>query len=169
MSEIPLKLNSYEDIFSYFDPREYSNRALSDDFLIEIKKASRDKDHNIELKFLVPKNKRNSKDEPTIKKRLKEHFNKHHAILHKEKRGVIKQGIFFIIIGLISMIIASWVLFKYGQANFLHNLLVVTFEPAGWFIFWAGLDLIFFESKKNKHDLEFYEKMLNVKITFLSR
>ena len=42
-SEISLSLDNYDDIFSDFDPRPFSQRALSDDFLIEAKKASRDK------------------------------------------------------------------------------------------------------------------------------
>ena len=33
---VSLVLESYNDIFSDFDPRNYSERALSDDFLIEI-------------------------------------------------------------------------------------------------------------------------------------
>ena len=42
-SEIPLWLDNYNDLFSDFDPRHYSNRALSQDFLEELKRASRDK------------------------------------------------------------------------------------------------------------------------------
>ena len=34
-SEISLLLDSYDDIFSDFDPRPYNQRALSQDFLAE--------------------------------------------------------------------------------------------------------------------------------------
>lgn len=38
MSEISIWLDNYDDIFSDFDPRPYSQRSLSDDFLAEAKK-----------------------------------------------------------------------------------------------------------------------------------
>ena len=37
MSEISLILDTYDDMFSSFDPRPYSQRALSEDFLSEAK------------------------------------------------------------------------------------------------------------------------------------
>ena len=59
MSEISLNLDSYDDIFSDFDPRPYSERAMSQDFLAEAHRASIDKGFGqIELNFLIPKNKR---------------------------------------------------------------------------------------------------------------
>ena len=52
---ISLILDDYNDLFSDFDPRHYSERALSDDFLAESKRASRDKPAgSLEVKFLVP-------------------------------------------------------------------------------------------------------------------
>ncbi len=40
LTEISILLNSYNDIFSAFDPSEYSERNLSDDFIIQAKKYS---------------------------------------------------------------------------------------------------------------------------------
>ncbi len=67
-SEISIILDTYDDIFSDFDPRPYSERALSDDFLIEANKASRDKaSGQIELIFLIPQKMRNIESENLIK------------------------------------------------------------------------------------------------------
>ena len=41
LAEVSILLDSYDDIFSDFDPSEYSERALSDDFCIQAKKHSR--------------------------------------------------------------------------------------------------------------------------------
>ena len=68
---IGLILNSYEDIFSDFDPRPHNVRALSDDFLLECKKASVDMNDELELRFLIPKHKRSANEEYEIRKRLK--------------------------------------------------------------------------------------------------
>ena len=77
-SEISLIINSYDDIFSDFDPRPYTQRSLSVDMLDELKRASRDKaSGQTELKFLIPKDLRKESDEIQIKKRLREHFKRH--------------------------------------------------------------------------------------------
>ena len=167
---IGLVINSYVDIFSSFDPRSYSQRALSVDFLDEVKRASKDKVSNErELDFLIPSDKRDLSDERTIKKRLKEYFRKHFVAARKEKLRVLRQGIYFIFFGIALMLLGAFVLFKFRNAQFFTTFLVVLLEPGGWFLFWEGLDLVVFESKKKNPELEFYEKMSKAEINFVSR
>ena len=169
MSRISLQLNNYDEIFSDFDPRDYSQRALSDDFLQETKRASRDKvSGTIELRFLVPKKARNLKHESMIKKRLREHFKKHFEEINKEFKKVRRKGIFFIITGIVLMFLATLILFRYAEGNFLMTFLVILLEPGGWFLFWEGLDLIIFEAKKGIPNLSFYKKMSKCSINFFS-
>ena len=167
-SEISLWLDSYQDIFSDFDPRPYSQKGLSEDFLSEAKKASIDKSGGIELELLVPANKRDNVHEATIKKRLKEHFNKHYILLKKEINYTIVQGISFIVFGLILMFIATLILFNYGNSTILISFLIIVLEPGGWFLFWEGLGLVVFKSKTIRPNLVFYEKMSKSYIHFLS-
>ena len=101
---ISLILNDYDDIFSDFDPRAYSERSLSDDFLYECKKAVRDKDEEFELRLLVPKSKRNVYHEAKIRKRLKDYFQKHAIEKEEEVKKVTRAGIVMAIIGFILMI-----------------------------------------------------------------
>jgi len=168
-SEIKLILDSYEDLFSDFDPRPYSKKALSEDFLSELKKASRDKKiGEFELNLMVPEAKRNLHDEAIIKARLMEHFGKHYIRIKKQiKYKIIKQGIFFTIIGLILMTVATFIEFTYAHKTFFSSLSIIIMQPAGWFLFWEGLNLAIFESKKSDTDLEFYEKMYNCRIHFV--
>lgn len=77
ISEVSLWLDSYDDIFSDFDPRPYSQRALSDDFLEEAKKAVKEKKTGeLELRLLVPHSQRDLEKEIIIKRRLREYFKK---------------------------------------------------------------------------------------------
>lgn len=166
-SEISLILDNYNDIFSSFDPRAYSQRALSVDFLDEAKRATREsKPGEFELRFLLPLAKRKVEIENTIKKRLKEHFKKHHEVLEKEKRGIVRQGVYFMAASLIFMFAAAYLLFAYEHKSMFIYFLIILLEPGGWFLFWEGLDLIIFESKRVKPDLEFYRKMTNADIVF---
>jgi len=167
-SEISIILNAYEDIFSSFDPRPFSNRLLSEDFLAEAKRASREKKSGeIELKFLISEKKRKMQNEYMIKKRLHEYFKKHFDIVKREINSINNKGYFMIILGIIIMIGAAGISFI-QSSKFISHLLIILLEPAGWFTFWTGLDQIFYEAKTKLPDLEFYEKMTKVNIKFYS-
>lgn len=169
LSEISLWLNNYEDIFSDFDSRPYHERALSEDFLNETRRASRDKDMDgISLKFLVPKIQRNLQHEQLIKRRLHEHFKKHHERLHYENYKVVRQGAIFLLLGVILMFIATNIIIKYPKDDPVITFFTFLFEPGSWFFFWEGLNLIFFEPKKLTSELEFYHKMSRCSVSFMS-
>src|SRR3989344_2146248 len=163
---ISLILDSYDDIFSDFDPRPYNVKALSDDFLSECKRASADKNKELELRFLVPRHKRKTNDEYEIRKRLRNHFQKHFKEKESEIKEIKRNGLTWFFIGAIVMIGATF-LYKYEDFNFFFTFLLVMSEPAGWFFFWEGLDKVFIEAKKKKPDYEFYRKMNKARIYFI--
>jgi hypothetical protein len=166
-SEISLSLDTYDDIFSDFDPRPYSERALSDDFLNESKKAARDKPKTVELNFLIPEKLKNLSIEAKIKRRLKEHFKKHYLELENEEKNIMKKGITVAITGFVLMIVATSL---YDIPNLAFPLLFLRtiIEPSGWFMVWYGLDQIFYTKNQHKPEREFYMKMSNANITFSS-
>ncbi|MFA5174248.1 MAG: hypothetical protein WC438_03640 [Candidatus Pacearchaeota archaeon] len=162
---IILDLDSYGDIFSDFDLRDYSVKALSDDFLSECKKASLDKEDNVKLILVLGKSKRNVKEEIKIKKRLKEHFIKHFHKNKKEINRVRNQGFIWFLIGTMLMFVATFV---YEKTGFFFKLIEVMSEPAAWFMFWEGLDKVFIYSRDKKPNFEFYKKMAHSSIIFAS-
>lgn len=166
--DIPLWLDEYNDIFSDFDPRHYSERALSEDFLVELKRASADKNEKFELLLLVPAGKRMHYDEVVIKRRMMEHFSRHYNLLHKEMHGIINRGLIVTVIGILLMFAATYLMFTYGEKTLLMSFAIVLLEPAGWFLFWEGLNQVIFESKKTTPDAKFYEKMSKCRISFMS-
>jgi hypothetical protein len=166
-ANIPLIINSYNDIFSSFDPRPFNEKALSDDFIIECKRAARDKDdHGIELILAVPKARRNINDEFKIKKRLREHFHKHFLEKEKDITKVKKEGLIWVIIGVATIIAVAFLLVFTNNVTF-HSLLKVI-EIPGWFALWEGLGKIFIDAKKLEPDHVFYKKMINCEIVFKS-
>lgn len=168
-SEIRVSVNNYEDIFSDFDPRSLHERGLSEDFLLEIKKASLvKKGHEINFIVLAPKKERDLNKEIKITQRLRSYFKKHYSILQDEKRKMINKGIIFTIIGIILMIIATYLLFNFKNQSLIASFFTILLEPAGWFIFWHGLDYVLFETKDLNLDLEFHKKMVNSKVMFVS-
>ena len=165
---VGLVLESYQDLFSDFDPRPFSGRSLSIDFLDEAKRATRDTPEGFELNLLVPGKLREPKKEVVIRRRLDKHFEKHREEEEKSYRKLILQGITFVFFGIFIMIIAAVILFYYAESSLLTSFLVILLEPAGWFLFWEGLDIIIFESKKGRKERTFYHKMTIADINFRS-
>jgi hypothetical protein len=160
-SVISLRLEQYDDIFSDFDIRQYSERALSVDFLSEIKRASVDKGNGgIELILNLPADQRNESTEGPIKERLNKHFNKHFQILTGEKRRVLRFGLWMIFLGIICMITVAFIVPIKSQ-NFTISFLLLFLDPVAIFLLWEGLDQIIFNSKNINPELDFYKKMSN--------
>jgi predicted nucleic acid-binding Zn ribbon protein len=164
-SNISLILDSYDDIFSSFDARPYSEKALSVDFLAECKNAVRDKgEFEIEMRLLMPKDKRNLKDEPTIKKRLKSHFGKHFLEKEREIVKVKKEGFIWVLIG--AMILLGIILVSFKFTEELFASFIALLEVPSWFLMWEGMAKIFIDTRKMEPDFIFYKKMANMMINF---
>jgi hypothetical protein len=164
--DISLWLDDYNDIFSDFDPRDASVRAISVDFLEEAKRAATDKDLGLKLNLLIPKEKRNQKTEHIISHRLKNHFEHHHRILKKEKKSLIKSGMLFVLSGIIIMALAAYILVNYENKTTVTSFLLILLEPAGWFFFWEGLNIVLFKPKEKESELDFYKKLSHAEIIF---
>jgi hypothetical protein len=165
---ISLILDGYEDLFSDFDPRSYSERTLSDDFISECKKVVREKRgemSSLELRLLVPKYKRKISDENIIKRRLKDYFQKQANEKEKELGQSRSEGIKWILIGLALSLLST---FFVHQTNPIFNLPLIITEPGGWFSLWTGLDKLFIEPKSKKPEFEFYNNMARMSVRFLN-
>ncbi|MCK9568016.1 hypothetical protein M0R72_03610 [Candidatus Pacearchaeota archaeon] len=162
--DIPLILDSYDDIFSVFDPRPFSERALSTDFISECKHASVDKKGRISLKLFVPKSKKDPVDEIKIKKRLKEHFNHH---LNLEKKEIAKEnlvGFNWFIAGCFLIVITS--IFLDGAESLSIKVLLNIAHPAGWFFLWEGMGKLLLGYREKHSNYNFYKKMNDAIISF---
>lgn len=170
-ANISLVLDSYDALFSDFDPRSSLERGLSDDFLVECKKAVLSKGGIAELRLLMPAQLRNANEEIKIKKRLKEHFKKHFREKERNLKKIKLQGLIWFILGTIVMLIDTMIYeYKifYELSKFLFSFFFVILQPAGWFFFWEGLGKLFIESKKEITDYEFYKTMSEANIYFLN-
>ena len=163
---ISLWLDDYENFFSDFDPRPFSQRALSDDFLYETKKVTHEMKPGVfDVTFLVPHNKRNKTEEEIIKMRLQSHFKNQFLHLEKEYKAIIRRGILLTILGILIMFCAATAVWL-QQFNAIYNYARVLLEPSGWFTAWYGLDHIFYLSKQDKHEMDFNKKMSHADFRF---
>lgn len=167
IGNISLILTSYNDIFSSFDSRPYSEKALSVDFLSECKRAVIDKnDKGLELVLSIPRAKRNINDELRIKKRLREHFHRHFLLKDQELERLKKTGIRWVLLGVIILLalLSGMIVFEENK----YSSLLAVFEVPCWFLIWEGMGKILFESKEYSVDKNFYSKMTHAEILFKS-
>jgi len=166
--QISIWLDSYNDIFSDFDPRPYSGRILSDDFIAELKKVSREEEFNIsELRLLLHEQNRKQEFEPTIIKRIHTYFHDGNSYLTSRMKKIRTRAILLSLGGMLLILLASYISALQSD-KFYMKVLFVLFEPSGWFFVWTGMDDLFFGSRKRKGDLDFLSKMTKTKIVFAS-
>lgn len=166
--EVSFWLDSYDDIFSDFDPRPYHQKGLSEDFLDEARRAMREMPSEpFVFHLLVPSKRRKLHDEAIIKKRIRDHAKKHYTELNEERKKIKQKGIVLSFCGLMLMGLAAFVSY-HKDGSVLLPILQVILEPAGWFSVWFGLDIIFYERKEKKPDYELYEKLTKAELVFES-
>lgn len=165
---ISLVLDSYNEIFSDFDPRPSAERGLSIDFLDECRRALREGEGGVELRLLIPKNKRESKEEVIIKRRLKAHFTKHVLEKQKEVKKIRLNGSLLIGLGIVMMFVSYLVYSEilFAGREILKNIALIITEPAGWFLFWIGGEKFVYKVKEILPDYVFYKKMYESEISF---
>ena len=164
-SNISLIIDDYDDLFSSFDPRGYSQKALSDDFLQECKRAARDKNEELELRISISKDERNIREETIIKKRLKENFSRNYKKLTKEIGREKRVGAWWVFAGIIS--ISLTIVIKFLNIGEVTDLIIdsILIIP-GWFAIWEGMSRIFIENKGLTPNQKFYKKMSKAEVTF---
>ena len=101
LKEISIILDVWDDIFSDFDPRPLDERALSEDFISELKKRYRETTKgNLLISFFAPKGLKDEKSEQVVVNRLKKYF-KYRALQdRREIYTMRKKGVVFILIGI---------------------------------------------------------------------
>jgi hypothetical protein len=168
MSEISIWIDTYDDIFSDFDPRPYQDRILSDDFLQESKRVSKENKFGLfELKILIPSKLRDQKSEKIIRIRLHQYFNYTYEKIKNDIKRIRLRGVLLALFAGVLTTIATKLSINPPDNFFIHFLRVIL-EPAGWFTIWTGLENIFIDPQEKKSDLTFYKKMANCKIIFIS-
>jgi len=165
---ISLWLDHYDDIFSDFDPRPYRERALSDDFLNEARKMFREKrTGRFELRILVPEGERDSRAEAVVARRLRGYFRGMERSERIKISRSLRTGALLTLGGFLMMTSALF-LNRLEAGSLPADILLVVFEPAGWFTVWFGLDRLFYTVPEERKAHLFFKKISAAEIVFES-
>jgi Fe2+ transport system protein B len=163
---ISVWLDNFDDIFSDFDPRTYSERTISDDFLNELRKRTAENNRPInEIRLQLPEKERKSDFESLIAKRI-------HQIIKLELKQHMNQlkrlramGFLFLSIGII-LIFFTMFSEGYSKIDWIKKMIYALTEPSGWFFTWNGLDKLFSSTEKKLPELIFFRKLSKAKVIF---
>jgi hypothetical protein len=167
IQEISIAIDSWDDIFSDFDPSPLEQRVLSEDFLFELKKRYRETQRgNYVITLYAPITFKDDNTERIVIKRLKQYFKFRFLSLAKELTHHRAKGGLFIVLGVGALGMMSMVTF-YKLLNQLQiELLGIVLVPLGWFGIWEGFSRIIEPAPKLTQELELYSKLAKVTIKF---
>lgn len=167
IQEITIAIDSWDDIFSDFDPSPLEHRILSEDFLAELKKRYRETQRgNFVITIYAPLSLKDGLSERLVIKRLKQYFKFRHLELRKEIAEAVKKGMLFVFFGIIFL--ASLTLMAYFKTldTLSLELVGIILMPLGWFGIWEGFSRVIEPSPLVKQDMDEFGKLTKATFKF---
>lgn len=160
IQEISIAIDSWDDIFSDFDPNPLEQRILSEDFLLELKKRYHETPRgSYLLTIYAPLSLKDESAERIVIKRLKQYFKFGHLSLKKEINAAARKGAIFVVVGVIFLGALTLVTYHKLLDMLTTELLGIVLMPLGWFGVWEGFSRIIEPSPLLKQDLELFGKL----------
>ncbi|MFC1753358.1 hypothetical protein ACFL96_08200 [Thermoproteota archaeon] len=160
LREIAVVIDTWDDIFSDFDPRPLNERTVSNDFFEELKMRYREsRTGGFIINIFAPNALEDKKSEVMVKQRLKKHF--HHRFLQKKKlvSRIRLRGAIFVSIGVTSLSILTVVTYYKFLSEIAIDIMSIFLMPLGWFGFWEGLSKLIDTSPVVLQDEIFFKKL----------
>jgi hypothetical protein len=166
MSEISLWLDSYDDIYSDFDSRNFLKRRISEDFLHELRLSKKYKRERVtDLLLFMPGEKRKESSETVIINSLKNFFGDQLQMSGDKYRIKRNNGIAALSAGFIIMAMNSYMSF-YALHSLPFSAIKILLEPCGWFLLWLGFDFLFYDLRELKKEKDFFREFSEINIHF---
>jgi hypothetical protein len=143
IKEVSIAIDDWDDIFSDFDPRPLSERALSEDFIFELKRRYREtRKGSFLVTIYAPISLKDEKSEKTVIQRLKRHFRHRSLQRQKELNRIRARGVAFVAAGICFLGFLTLATYFRFFSDLTIELLGIILMPLGWFGVWEGFSKI---------------------------
>ena len=167
IQDISIAIDSWDDVFSDFDPSPLEQRILSEDFLLELKKRYRETQRgNFIITIYAPLFLKDEASERIISKRLKQYFKFRHLEIQKDINEARRKGVIFIIVGMFFLSNLTMITYFKMLTSLVIDLLSIIVMPLGWFCVWEGFSRIIEPSPLLKQDSELFGKLSRAAFKF---
>ncbi len=167
LREIGVVIDTWDDVFSDFDPRPLGERTVSGDFIDELKKRYKEtQSGDFIITIYAPILLKNEESERMVINRLRKHFR--YKFLQKKKVITIIRirGLIFVIVGICSLsFLTLATYFKFISELALHIISIILM-PLGWFGIWEGLSKLVDTSPVVIRDSKLFERLLKATYHF---
>lgn len=166
-TDIGIALDTYDDIFSDFDIRGYDERAISRDFLDELRLRLRRRtgESPVAIVFFIPIAERRPQQEGLILERLASFFRERQAYYRRENRSTLLSSLLLVAIGLGLALGANLLVDRPGVPSLLSDFLLI---PA-WFFVWNGLELLIKNRGEISRKSDYYRLLCGARLEFRDR
>jgi hypothetical protein len=164
--EIVLALDAYDDLFSDFDIRGYGERALSKDFLDELRlrlRRARTKS-GLEIVFLVPAELRSDGEEGLIIERLRSFYADRREHYHREDGRAKRRSAAFVAIGIALSVAANFAVGYLGLLPLFSDFVLIP----SWFFVWSGFDSMIKGREEMGRKKKYYAALSESRTSFRS-
>ena len=167
IQDLSVAIDTWDDIFSDFDPGPIEKRVLSEDFLTEIKKRFREpRRGQVTVAFLAPAALKDEEFERKVIRRLKQYFKFRSLSVLKEINDLRRRGFYFVLIGICSLATLTFLTYYKTAEQLTLELIAIILMPLGWFGIWEGFSRIIEPSPYMKKDHGVFSRLAKASIKF---
>lgn len=167
IQEITIAIDSWDDVFSDFDPSPIDQRILSEDFLSELKKRYRENQRgNFIITIYAPPSMKDDLTEKLVTKRLKQYFKFQHLAVSKEVTTAIRKGFIFVVGGVFALSVQTLLTYFQLLERLAIELMGIILMPLGWFGIWEGFSRLIEPAPFLKQEKEIFAKLSRASIKF---
>ncbi|MFH1363356.1 MAG: hypothetical protein ABIH45_04030 [Candidatus Omnitrophota bacterium] len=167
LKEIGIVIDSWDDVFSDFDPRPLTERTVSEDFVDELRKRYKEtRSGEFIITIYAPFSLKDEASEKMVTQRLKKHFR--HKLLQKKKLivRIRLRGVIFVLIGVCSLSFLTLATYYKFVTEITIQIMGIFLMPLGWFGFWEGLSKLVDTSPVVIQDEKLFEKISKARYSF---
>jgi hypothetical protein len=169
INAISIAIDTYDDIFSDFDPRDVLDRDLSEDFINELVHRHH-RQYSVKGKYdivlVAPKAIEDKETEKKIVARLNRYFHQKYLRYKKTINELRARGAVYIIVGMIMLSTLTLLAYDMKLQRMEIDLIGVIFIPLGWFGIWEGFSKIVDIPFKLNSDTEAYRRLAKAAYKF---
>ena len=160
INAISIAIDTYDDIFSDFDPRDLTQRDLSEDFIIELTRRHRqDIKGKYDVVLVAPKAIEDPAAEKKIISRLSRYFHLKYTRYAKSINNIRIRGLVYIATGMALLIALALLTYSNKLDRLTLEITGIMFMPLGWFGIWEGFSKIVDIPFKLESDTQVYRKL----------
>ena len=167
LREIAIVIDTWDDIFSDFDPRPLNERTISGDFMDELKKRYLETPRgNMQIIVYAPVGLKDEKSEQMVVRRLKSHFKYMMVEVKREIAQARIRGIVFLCVGFAALAFITLATYLKFMHEIVFSVVQIPLLPLGWFGMWEGFSKLVDAMPRQAAQEDLYDKLSKARYDF---